>query len=548
VTDLLDAWLHRGDPSFAHRPALATRTVGGWTELSYAALDRSSRRVAAWLAAREVGAGDRVAIVGEAGADWVIALFGAWRRGAIAIPVDARLGSDELGTILGRAQPSAVISSIPAQRVGPAPVNLRFDQIGDLGDGPDADCARGGADTAVVMWTSGTNGAPKGVTLTFANIAYVVDQSLAAHVLDPDDRWLSILALNHTLELSCGLLPALATGASFAFVGAATPSRVVAAMAERRFTRMTVVPLFLTALLDHIETESRTGRLRWAWYRSASAAARAWPSARARRLVFAPLHRRVGGAAPTFHCGGAPLDASVARRFERFGVPVYSGYGLTETAPTVAMNTPEACRHGSVGRPLPGTAVRIADDGEILVRSPGVMAGYWNDAALTATVIDDAGWLHTGDLGRLDPEGFLFVTGRTKSLIVLANAKKVQPEEVEAALAGSHLLAEACVVGWSSDGCEQVCAVVVAAPGLRERCPTPESLHAAATDEVARLTTRLASFKRPAVVLVVDGELPRTPKRSFRRAEVIRLLAASPRSGHVPPGQDTAKRDQNTEA
>jgi acyl-CoA synthetase (AMP-forming)/AMP-acid ligase II len=250
-------------------------------------------------------------------------------------------------------------------------------------------------------------------------------------------------------------------------------------------------------------------------------------------LLFAPLHRRLGGGRPTLQCGAAPLDAAVARRFELLGIPVYTGYGLTEAAPTVAMNTPAACRHGSVGRPLPGTEVRIAGDGEIVVRSPGVMIGYWDDEALTGSVLDGAGWLHTGDLGRLDADGFLHVTGRTKSLIVLGSGKKVQPEEVEAALAPSSLLAEACVVGWAppadgpGPGGEQVCAVVVASPRLRSRCSTPGALTAAATDEVARLAAGLAPYKRPAVVTVLDRALPRTPKRSFRRADVVDLLAGS---------------------
>ncbi|MDQ6838921.1 MAG: AMP-binding protein, partial [Actinomycetota bacterium] len=386
---------------------------------------------------------------------------------------------------------------------------LRFDQIGALGDRPDADIARSETEAALIVWTSGTSSAPKGVTLSLANIAYVVRQGVAAHDLDADDRWLSFLPLNHMLELSCGLLAAMATGASFAFVGSSAPGPVATAMAERRCTRMTVVPAFLAALLAHIEATGPAGF---------------------------PTGRRL-----SLHCGGAPLDAAVARRLERFGIPVYTGYGLTETAPVVAVNTPAACRPGSVGRPLPGTEVRIATSGEVLVRSPGVMVGYWDDAALTEAAIDGGGWLHTGDLGHLDADGFLHVTGRAKTLIVLANAKKVQPEEVEEVLAGSALLAEACVVGWPvGDADQRVGAVVVAGPALRRRCPSPEALAAAAEGEVARLTAGLAAFKRPVVVRVIDGALPRTAKGSIRRTEVLRLVVGAPyhRSGHASAGPD----------
>ncbi len=504
TTDLLGAWLHRADPTGARRPALASRTWQGWTELSYAEVDRSSRRVAGWLASRGVGAGDRVAIAGEAGADWVVALFGAWRRGAVAVPLDTKLGADELSRVVERAQPSALVAShAPAVITSVRPV-LRFDQIAGLGDRPDADIAHADGDAALIVWTSGTSGSPKGVTLSLANIAYVVNEGVAAYGLDADDRWLSFLPLNHMLELSCGLLAAMATGANFAFVGSSAPRQVVAAMAERRFTRMTVVPAFLTALLDHVDDLSAQGSRR-----------------------------------PAFHCGGAALDATVSRRVERLGLPVYTGYGLTELAPVVAMNTPAACRQGSVGRPLPGTEVRIDPTGEILVSSPGVMIGYWNDAALTEATIDGDGWLHTGDLGHLDTDGFLHLTGRAKTLIVLANAKKVQPEEVEEVLAGSALLTEACVVGVpGDDGNERVGAVVVAAPCLIARCPSPRAVTAAAEGEVARLTAGLAPFKRPVLVRVVAGPLPRTAKGSVRRPEVLRLLPDSPHP--TRSGQNTS--------
>ncbi|MGI9080397.1 MAG: class I adenylate-forming enzyme family protein [Acidimicrobiales bacterium] len=491
---LLDAWLHRGEPGVVGRPALATRAATGWAELSYSELDRTSRRVAVWLAGQGVGVGERVAIVGAPGVEWVTALFGVWRRGAVAVPLDTMLGAGELRSVLQRARPAAVIGTAQAGEISgsPPPVVLAFDRLGTLDDGPDPDVTRNAGEAALIAWTSGTDGAPKGVVLSLANIAYVVDEGLAAHSPDRDDRWLSVLPLNHLLELSCGLLPALATGACFAFAATTSPPLVAAAVAERQITRMTVVPLLLHALMDTVSLGD--GRL-------------------------------------TLHCGGAPLDPAVARRFWRLGVPVYTGYGLTETAPTVTMNTPAACRVDSVGRPLTGTEVRISGDGEVLVRSPGVMAGYWDDEALTTSVVDPDGWLHTGDLGHLDDEGFLYLTGRTKSQIVLASGKKVQPEEVERALAAGSLLAEACVVGWTPPTPvggralgEQVCAVIVAAPSLVARCSEPRTLTRAVEDEVARLTAGLAAFKRPSVVRVVTGELPRTAKRSVRRSEVVRLL------------------------
>jgi long-subunit acyl-CoA synthetase (AMP-forming) len=214
--------------------------------------------------------------------------------------------------------------------------------------------------------------------------------------------------------------------------------------------------------------------------------------------------------------------------FVRLGIAVYQGYGLTEAAPTVSMNSPGRYRAGSVGRPLPGTEVRLAADGEILVRSPGVMLGYWEDEDSTREAMEPDGWLHTGDRGHLDADGFLFVTGRTKSQIALESGKKVQPEEVEQALARGDLFSDVCVVGWAGTGGdaggERVCAVVVPSPAFSEAHPDRGAREDAAADEVRRLTAGLSGYKRPTVVRLFEDGLPMTAKRTIRRAEVVRLL------------------------
>ena len=197
----------------------------------------------------------------------------------------------------------------------------------------------------------------------------------------------------------------------------------------------------------------------------------------------------------------------------------------------VALNRPGASRPGSVGRPLEGVEVRIAsagpgEDGEILTRGPHVMQGYYRRRDLTSEVIDADGWLHTGDVGRLDPDGFLHLTGRLKSLIVLPGGKKVHPEEVEAVLAVSPALKEVCVLAVpSSDrltlGGEEVCAVVVPSDDLRSRhAARPDELHEQVRREVERLCARLAAYKRPRSVHVWEGELPKTPSRKVKRALV----------------------------
>jgi long-chain acyl-CoA synthetase len=227
----------------------------------------------------------------------------------------------------------------------------------------------------------------------------------------------------------------------------------------------------------------------------------------------------------------------VAAFFDRIGIPIYLGYGLTETSPVISVNTPKAHRMNSVGRPLAGVRVRILingekeGEGEILTAGPHVMQGYYKREDLTEKVVDRDGWFHTGDLGRLDDDGFLYITGRIKNLIVLGSGKKVNPEEVEAVISRSALVKEVCVLGSISHGglmrgTEEVCAVVVPAePPVgsqsRDRYEIAEEMN----EEVARLSQDLASYKRPSKIYVRFEDLPKTTTRKVKRAVVLEWLA-----------------------
>ena len=454
--------------------AVATRAGDAWDEASYADLVRRTARVAARLATLGVGPGDRVVLAAPAGGWWVAGLLGILHRGAVAVPLDPALTESERAPMLARSAPTAVLDAAALDHLDAASEDEPASSTERVRRRPD--------DPAMIVWTSGTTGAPKGVTLTLANLAYSVEQAMAGQRPTADDRWLSLLPPHHLLELCCGVLPALVAGGSVRVARSLIPAEVGAIVRAHRITRMVAVPLVLRLLEDALE----------------------------------------GSDLRAVYCGGAPLGPAVVRRYADRGIAVYPGYGLTEAAPTVAMNTPAVSREGSVGRPLTGTEVRITGDGEILVRSPGVMAGYWGDEALTAAAVDADGWLHTGDLGHLDEDGFLHVTGRAKRLIVLESGKKVQPEEVEGALAAGPRFAEVCVVGVTATRRgtrgEQVCAVVV---------PVDAGLDAqAAAAEVARLTSSLSGYKRPALVRVARHPLPRTPKGAPRHADVARMVEA----------------------
>jgi len=520
--DLLDGWVHRGDAAVGGRTAVATRTGDVWVEMTYATLDRRATEMAIRLAEAGVRPGDRVALLAEADGDWTAAFLGILRRGAVAVLLDPKLTADELQRLCRRSRLAAAIVSPASTERWREPVPV-LDPSGPPAGSPTpagTETSKPVVDSAVLVWTSGSTGEPKGVVLSFANLAYVVTRAMEIQGTGSDARWLSVLPPNHLLELCCGLLPGLAAGSTTFVARTIVPHEMGSMMAGRKVTQMVVVPMVLRLLKRHIESATLRAGAQGAYLRAAGRVAGVVPSTRLRRLLFAPVHRRLGGRLRAFYCGGAPLDPEIVTFFDRLGIGVYPGYGLTEAGPTVSMNSPGHNRAGSVGRPLPGTEVRTAPDGEILVRGPGVMLGYWDDEAATRDAVDADGWLHTGDLGKLDADGYLFVTGRSKSLIVLDSGKKVQPEEVETALARSELFAEVCVLGWrGANGRtgEQVCAVVVPVD------PATMS-EAAAADEVRRLTAALSGFKRPTVVRVHHGELPKTAKRSLRRAEVAKLL------------------------
>jgi long-chain acyl-CoA synthetase len=541
-----------------HAVALAARSGNGWHEISYAGLRRRVESVSSDLVRREIRAGDRVAILAESSPEWVIAFFAILRSGGVAVPLDPKLTESELAYQVGSAEPRVLFVSTDRAAVGEGLAArssiqhvIGFDDFDALPAAalaePAASPARPWDDVALITYTSGTTGHPKGVMTTFGNLLFQVQTCADLFQVGARDVSLSVLPLNHLLELTGSLLVVLYRGGQACFAGSLYPQDIADAVRERGVTRMVVVPMFLSLLEREIERQvRRRGRVAALTFKAALAVADWIPSMAARRAVFASPHRELGGSLTDFVCGGAPLDPAVGRFFDRLGVAVYQGYGMTEASPVITTNRPGANRLGSVGRPIPGTDLRVDDsapttgEGEILTHGPHVMRGYFGRDDLTYEALDEAGWLHTGDLGRLDSDGYLYITGRIKDLIVLGGGKKVLPEEVEAGLA-SPLFAEVCVLGRRAAegvaaGSEEVWAVVVPSTSLaaqgasleagwcRDLGPgakaSPSALQAAAEREVELRGRDLAPFKRPARVIVHRDELPRTSTRKVRRSLV----------------------------
>jgi long-chain acyl-CoA synthetase len=299
---------------------------------------------------------------------------------------------------------------------------------------------------------------------------------------------------------------------------------------------MVVVPLFLELIKSAIRNEAaRHSALKRSLFAVMTRLAFLLPLP-ARRRIHAPIYRRFGGRLEYFVCGGAPLGRDTQHFFSSIGLPVYQGYGLAETSPVITTNAPLAARDGSVGKPLPGVEVAIStrDGGEILTRGPHVMRGYFGNSELTASLIDADGWLHTGDIGYLDADGFLYVSGRKKNIIVLGSGKKVQPEELEAVLFDHPDVREGCVIGVPATrgilkGSEEICAIVVASDGAIRRCAErAEDLELTLRRIIEQRALSLTPFKRPTRIIVCSDPLPRTATRKVRRPQVRCGLSHGP--------------------
>jgi len=251
-----------------------------------------------------------------------------------------------------------------------------------------------------------------------------------------------------------------------------------------------------------------------------------------RKLLFPSIHKKFGGKFKGCICGGAPLDTTVGEFFETLGIRVFEGYGLSEASPVVSVNTETKYKMGSVGKALPNVEAKIdAKTGELMVKGDSVMKGYYNRPELTAEVITEDGWLHTGDIAHIDKDGFIFITGRIKSMIVLNGGKKVFPEDIEAVLEPSPLFAEVCVFGakrsgGAKDGTEDIFVAVVPSQSLLDKQLEEKELENEIRKEVKSLSTKLSSYKRPSNIIVTKEPFPRTATKKVKRNDVKKLLVS----------------------
>lgn len=479
-------------------PALRYRAAGQWVERTYAELAEEVRAVAAGLAAEGVVKGDRVALLAETRPEWTVCDLAIASLGAVSVPVYPTNSAEECAWVIGDSGATTVICEqaehldrIDAVR-DRLPL-LRTAIVIDVVERPgvstlDDVIARGSSvgdvevdpDTAnTIVYTSGTTGPPKGCVLTHRNWRASLDAIEQRTTLSEGDTIYLYLPLAH-LFARMVQLTTFECGATLVYFGGDI-SAVVAELMEVQPTHLPSVPRLFEKAYGMVRAEiERSGTT----------------TEQAQQLVRSALGGRIREALT----GAAPIAREILEFFAGSGIPIYEAYGMTESTALISANSPGEVRYGSVGKPLPGVTVRIADDGEVLVAGDNVFPGYHHNPEATAQTLID-GWLHTGDLGRVDDDGYLFITGRKKDIIITAGGKNLTPANLENDLRQSRWVANAVMIG--------------------DRRPYPVALITLDPDETARWATENA----------IDGDPATHP--AMRR--IIEELLAAANENYAPP-------------
>ena len=518
---------------------------------------------------------DRVMLLSENRPEWGISYFAILKAGATVVPLDAQLSLAEVKNLARSSGARALIASVKqAERLltdediaVPMAATSGFPSGGKRGDTVDEAALlailgrvmgraealdlgvigfddvlnepavspmavtpkRLGSAVASLIYTSGTTGDPKGVMLTHKNLTSMTSKMSSLFRLYRHDGLLSVLPLHHTFEFSAGLLMPLVHGSSITYLEEIGPDALADAFAEGQITSMVGVPALwqllhrkifkavsergpiLQRLVDNIVELSRTIAEK--------------TGINIGRLLFFPVHRGLGGRMRLLISGGSALPDHIMKSFHGLGFRLFEGYGMTEAAPVITVQRPsDTPIIGSVGRALPGVDVKIHEPdengvGEIIAKGPNVMAGYYENPEATATVLKD-GWLHTGDLGRVDEDGNFYIVGRKKDMILGASGENVYPDELEELFGDSPYVKELSIVGLPQDGGgETVAALFV--PDYDQDGLSRETVRERVRQHIADISKQLPLYKRVKVYHLWELDLPRTSTRKVKRGEVV---------------------------
>ena len=500
--------------------AFQIKKKNSYHKLTFAQVKEKILALASHLIDLGIKKGDRVVILSENRPEWPISYLAITSIGAVAVPLDIMLSKEEIRPLVSHCGANAIILSkrgMDSLQEKIVKLEIGMDEIDNfklsglkLDDIPLLDNV-----LAAILYTSGTTGKSKGVMLTHNNIMSNVLAVAQIFQVGPGDNFLSVLPLHHTFESTSGFLAPFYMGCSITYAQSLKSYQLLRNMQETGVTIMCGVPLLYQLFYDGVMRA--IGEKPWI----------------VRLFARFAVRKKFGGKIKFWVSGGAALDPAVIEGFRKFGITILQGYGLTESAPILSCNTLTNNKIGSVGKVLPGVEVKIEprhgvaiQEGEVLARGPNIMQGYYKSPDLTGQVLED-GWLYTGDIGRFDEEGYLYITGRSKDVIVTGSGVNVYPDEIEFQIRKLQGVADACVIGSKikkgiRSGMEEVWSIIV--PDMeyfkRMNVESSDVIDRTVKNNVFALNEELAEYKRIANVIVRYEDFPKTTTRKVKKYQL----------------------------
>jgi long-chain acyl-CoA synthetase len=544
---LLNTAKKRGDRTFSR-----IRSKGGFDSYTYEQTLHNTRKIAAYLQKNGFAPGERAAVLGENCPEWAFSYLGILWAGGIVVPLDARATPVEWAHLIRHSESKFLFVSpgfyeaieelketIPIlQKIiaftakSPTPhLASIFSSSRELLE----PSARSRDDIAVILYTAGTTGSSKGVMLTHGNILANFEQCLGTLKISERDRFFSVLPIHHSFEGTVGFLVPMVLGASVTFASSLRSKELLDDLRDSKPTVFLVVPLLLEKFYQGLEKNlKKASFIKKGLFNGMMTLSNVMnpimnglPSERLFRRVRAAMGF---GELRFLLSGGAPLPPSLSKQYEKLGFMILQGYGITEASPVLSVNLPERCRNESVGPLLPGIEAKIdnpnADGiGEIVVRGPNIMKGYYKNEDATKEVLKE-GWFYTGDLGKIDSDGFLFIKGRKKSVIVTKGGKNIYPEEIEEELIKSAYIKEALVMAkiHPRTKTEEIHAIVYPDfealdeyGGEKSIAINETAIRNFVQEHIVKINKGLAEYKRVRSFSIRDEEFPKTNTQKIKR-------------------------------
>jgi len=532
--------LAKSAEKYGDHVAFQIREDNGYRKISFQQTAAIARKLQKGLIDLGVEAGDRIAVLAENRPEWPISYLAITSLGAVVVPLDAMLSKEEVLPLLEDSGAKVIILSQKylgyIQGGGLEGQKIIMEEFEKL---PAAGAVQLPAvkldDNASIVYTSGTTGIPKGVVLSHRNIMSNVLSVASLFDLGPKDNFLSVLPLYHTFETTAGFLAPFNNGCSITYAESLKSHNILKNMQETNVTVMCGVPLLYQLFYDGIfrEVEEKGLKKIFSVLLMISRFFKHVIGFNLGKVLFATVHKKFGGKIRFFVSGGAALDPELARNFELLGFTILQGYGLSESSPILTCCTEKNNKLGSVGRAIPGVEIKISGTdpvGEILAFGPNIMKGYYRRKEFTSRILIN-GWLHTGDVGFLDEEGDLFITGRSKDVIVTASGVNVYPEEIEFVINKRPAIKESCVMGAKikkgiRKGTEEVVALIVPDAEYFKKLENTEEgfIRKTIGDEVQNFNKKVADYKRIARFIIRTDELPKTRLKKIKRFQLRKEL------------------------